>query len=65
MNAKDKAKELYDQFSDWVKDTENCTDEMNKRFTKECVKIHVHQILDKIEKELEYYHALIQEIDEI
>jgi hypothetical protein len=65
MNTKQKAKELYDEFAQWVVDDENCSDELNKRFTKQCVKIHINQILKKMEDELEYYHAIIQEIDEI
>lgn len=65
MNIKEKAKQLYNDFGEWIIDTENCTNEMNKRFVKQVIKLHVLEQVKEIEDKLNYYHALIDEINNI
>jgi len=65
MNIKEKAQQLYNDFGDWIIDEENCTDEMNKRFVKQVLTLHVLEQIKDIEDKLDYYHALIEEIKEL
>jgi hypothetical protein len=62
MTTKEKAKQLYNDFGEWIIDTENCTDEMNKRFVKQVLTIHLLEQIKEIENKLDYYHALIEEV---
>jgi len=65
MNIKEKAQQLYKDFGDWIIDEENCTDEMNKRFVKQVLTLHVLEQIKEIEDKLDYYHALMEEIKQL
>jgi hypothetical protein len=65
MNIKEKAQQLYKDFGEWIIDEENCTEEMNKRFVKQVLTLHVLEQIKEIEDKLDYYHALMEEIKSI
>jgi hypothetical protein len=65
MTTKEKAKQLYKDFGEWIIDEENCTEEMNKSFVKKVINLHILEQIQDIEKNLEYYNDLITEVDKL
>jgi hypothetical protein len=65
MTTEQKAKQLYQDFGEWVIDEENCTEEMNKSFVKKVINLHILEKIQDIEKNLEYYNDLITEVDKL
>jgi hypothetical protein len=65
MTTKEKAKQLYKDFGEWIIDEENCTEEMNKSFVKKVINLHILEKIQDIEKNLEYYNDLITEVDKL
>jgi hypothetical protein len=65
MNIQEKAKQLYNDFGEWIIDEENCTEEMNKSFVKKVINLHILEQIQDIETKLEYYNQLITEVDKL
>ena len=65
MNTKEKAKQLFQDFGEWIIDEENCTEEMNKSFVKKVINLHILEKIKEIESNLEYYNQLITEVDKL
>jgi hypothetical protein len=65
MNIQEKAQQLYNDFGEWIIDTENCTEEMNKSFVKKVINLHILEKIKDIESKLEEYNQLITEVDKL